>query len=74
LIILDEATIALYYNLFSLEQLLEVLEERGEGCEVVITGRYAPAELIEYAHLVTEMREIKHYYNSGVEARKGIEF
>ncbi len=42
--------------------------------EVVITGRYAPKEIIDLADLVTEMKEIKHYYNEGVEARKGIEF
>ena len=42
--------------------------------EVVLTGRYAPAELIEVADLVTEMKEIKHYYNQGVPAREGIEF
>jgi len=42
--------------------------------EIVMTGRYAPPELFEVADLVTEMKEIKHYYNKGIEARKGIEF
>jgi len=42
--------------------------------EIVITGRYAPPELIEVAELVTEMREVKHYYQQGLEAREGIEF
>ncbi len=73
LVILDEANIALYYKLFSVEQLLSVIAKRGETCEVVVTGRAAPAELIHAADLVTEMREIKHYYNAGVEARDGIE-
>jgi cob(I)alamin adenosyltransferase len=42
--------------------------------EVILTGRYAPVELFEHADLITEMREIRHYYNRGIEARKGIEF
>jgi len=42
--------------------------------EIIITGRYATDELIEFADLVTEMKEIKHYYTKGLEARKGIEF
>jgi len=42
--------------------------------EIILTGRYAPEELIATADLVTEMREIKHYYSRGVEARKGIEY
>jgi cob(I)alamin adenosyltransferase len=73
-IVLDEACIALYYNLFSVAELLESLHKRSAETEVIVTGRYAPAELIEAADLVTEMKEIKHYYTSGVEARKGIEF
>ncbi|MFW5749283.1 MAG: cob(I)yrinic acid a,c-diamide adenosyltransferase [Halanaerobium sp.] len=73
LVILDEANIAVYYELFKLEELIEILENRAPGVEVVITGRYAAAELIEYADLVTEMKEIKHYYKKGVKARVGIE-
>ena len=42
--------------------------------EIIVTGRYATAELIEFADLVTEMKEVKHYYTQGIEARKGIEF
>ncbi len=72
--VLDEACIALYYNLFSVTELLESLNKRRAETEVIVTGRYAPAELIEAADLVTEMKEIKHYYTSGVEARKGIEY
>jgi cob(I)alamin adenosyltransferase len=74
MIILDEANIAFYYNLFTPPELLSVVEERKEGTEVIITGRYAPPELIEAADLVTEMQETKHYYSEGVEARKGIEY
>jgi cob(I)alamin adenosyltransferase len=73
-VVLDEACIAVYYNLFSVAELLESLNKRREETEVIVTGRYAPGELIDAADLVTEMKEIKHYYTSGVEARKGIEY
>jgi cob(I)alamin adenosyltransferase len=73
LIILDEATIATYYNLFSVDELLAVVEKRPEEVELVITGRRADARIIEVADLVTEMKEIKHYYQEGVQAREGIE-
>jgi len=74
LIVLDEICIALHFNLLSLEYLLSVLRSKPAGTEIILTGRYAPAELIELADLVTEMKEVKHYYQSGVEARKGIEY
>lgn len=73
-IILDEATIALHFNLFPLEYLLTILRNKPDQTEIVITGRYAPPELKDMADLVTEMWEVKHYYHSGVEARKGIEY
>ena len=73
-VVLDEATIALYYQLFSIDELLDVLKNKKPETEVVITGRYAPPELIEMADLVTEMKEVKHYYTKGIEARKGIEY
>lgn len=73
MVILDEVTIALFYKLLSVEEVLEVVASKPEATEVVLTGRYAPQELIDAADLVTEMREVKHYYTSGVEARVGIE-
>ncbi|TDO92181.1 cob(I)alamin adenosyltransferase [Halanaerobium saccharolyticum] len=73
LVILDEANIAVYYQLFSAAELIEVIEKRNPEVEVVITGRYADDKVIEYADLVTEMKEIKHYYKKGVKARVGIE-
>ncbi len=73
LVILDEANIAMHFGLFSVDELLKVIESRKPECEIVITGRYAPEELIEVADLVTEMKEIKHYYSKGVLAREGIE-
>ena len=74
MVVLDEATIALYYQLFSIDEFLDVLKKKNPETEVVVTGRYAPAELIKMADLVTEMKEVKHYYTIGIEARKGIEF
>ena len=74
MIVLDEITIALYYKLFSADRLIKVLQSKSDKTEIVITGRYAPDELIKIADLVTEMKEIKHYYKDCVEARKGIEF
>lgn len=72
-IILDEANIAIFYNLFSSEQLIEILNKRNPKTEIIITGRYACPEIIDYADLVTEMMEVKHYFRQGVIARVGIE-
>lgn len=72
-VILDEANIAIYYQLFSVEELIELLKRKPEQTEIIITGRYAFDKLIECAELVTEMKEIKHYYTQGIQARIGIE-
>ncbi len=74
LVVLDEINIALHYKLFSVEEVIDMLHNRSEKVEVVLTGRNAPKELIDLADLVTEMKEVKHYYKKGIEARKGIEF
>lgn len=74
-VVLDEITIALYYKLFNVTEVIELLQSKPEQTEIVITGRYAPDELIDLADLVSEMKEVKHYYASeGIEARLGIEF
>ena len=73
MIILDEANIANYFNLFSVDDLLDFMREKPRGVELVITGRKADIRVIEAADLVTEMKEIKHYYQKGIEARSGIE-
>ena len=74
IVILDEANIAVYYNLFTAAELIDVLKRKSEAVEIIITGRYACPELLEAADLVTEMKEVKHYYTQGVQARVGIEF
>ncbi len=72
-VILDEANVAVFFGLFTTQDLLDVMDVKPEHVELVFTGRRAPQELIDRADLVTEMREIKHYYTQGVEARTGIE-
>lgn len=73
LVIFEEANIAVRYNLFPVSELLDIIKTRPEQVELVFTGRNAHPDLIEAADLVTEMKEIKHYYHSGVQARTGIE-
>lgn len=71
--VLDEIITACSFGLITLEEMLEVVALRPSGVELVFTGRNAPPELIERADLVTEMKEIKHYHQKGIKARKGIE-
>jgi cob(I)alamin adenosyltransferase len=74
-LILDEINVAVEWNLISLEDQLGLIELKPPDVELIMTGRYARSELLEAADLVTEMREIKHYYSSKkVQARKGFEF
>jgi cob(I)alamin adenosyltransferase len=73
LVVMDEVNIALHYNLFSSAEIIDLLDSRAEGTEVVLTGRHALPEILEKADLVTEMRAVKHYYKEGVKARVGIE-
>lgn len=72
-IILDEFTYPLAYEWIPLPEVLETLRQRPPGLHVVITGRSAPQELVDFADLVTEMREIKHPYKQGIKAQKGID-
>ena len=73
IVVLDELNVAIWFELLTVEQVLALLDERPENLELVLTGRRAPQELIKRADLVTEMQEVKHYYQRGVVARKGIE-
>lgn len=73
-VVFDEMTYALHYGWLEHEEVFDVLERRPQGTHVVITGRNATPELIEFADLVTEMREIKHpYRTTGLGAQPGIE-
>lgn len=73
LIILDEINVAQSLGLVSLKSVLDLMDEKPENVELIMTGRGAAQEVIEKADLVTEMREIKHYYQKGIDARTGIE-
>ncbi len=73
LVVFDEINTTLFFKLLTVEEVLAVLDLKPEKTEVILTGRYAPQEIMDRADLVTEMKEIKHYYNAGVDARVGIE-
>jgi cob(I)alamin adenosyltransferase len=74
LVIVDEINYCLHRNLIPLERAIALVESRPANVELVFTGRYAPEELIDRAGVVTEMRKIKHHFDQGVTARRGIEF
>ena len=73
MVILDEANVATHFGLFPVEELLNLIHARPNHVELILTGRRADPRVIEQANLVTEMREIRHYYAEGLEARDGIE-
>lgn len=73
LVVLDEVCVSIHFGLITIDQLLALLDARPETVELVLTGRYCPEPVLERADLVTEMREVRHYYTRGVRARKGIE-
>lgn len=73
IVILDEVNVAIYFKLLTEKELLDFIDQKPKEVELILTGRYAPQSIIERADLVTEMKEIKHYYQKGVKARKGFE-
>lgn len=73
LIILDEINIALKLKLIPLKEVLDLIKHTPRGIELVLTGRYAPSQLIRSADLVSQIKEVKHYYKRGFRGRKGIE-
>ena len=73
MVVLDEINCAMFFGLIDVGEVLDLIKNKPVHTELILTGRCAPDEIIEAADLVTEMREIKHYYNEGVPARKGIE-
>jgi len=74
LVILDEINVAYKLGLLSLEDLLALLKNKASRTELILTGRGAPSELLKRADLVSQIIPVKHPYNSGVKARKGIEY
>lgn len=74
LIILDEANIAIDMGFIDLQEMLQVLKNKPDEMEIVLTGRNARQEIIDIAHLVSEIKPVKHYWDTGISARKGIEY
>jgi len=73
-VILDEVNVALHLRLIKTNDIIELVKNKPAYVELILTGRYAPSEIIELADYVTEMKEIKHPYRKGVQPRKGIEY
>jgi cob(I)alamin adenosyltransferase len=74
IVVLDEITYPMSYGWITVEEVIDALRRRPQGLHVIITGRDAPQELIDFADLVTEMREVKHPYEKGLKAQAGIDF
>lgn len=73
ILVLDEINVAVYFRLVTVAEVLELMEMKPEKMELILTGRYAPPQLIHRADLVTRMECVKHYYDAGIPARDGIE-
>ena len=74
IVILDEINVAIELGVLKVDEVLPLIDERPPTVELVLTGRYAPAEFCERADLITEMKKVKHCYDEGVGMREGIEF
>lgn len=74
LIILDEINVAVDFKLIPLKDVLKLMDEKPEKVELVLTGRYAHPDMIKQADLVSEILEIKHPYQNGIQSRKGIDW
>jgi len=73
IVVLDEINTAVHFKIVPERDVLDFLDVSPESVEIVLTGRYAPASFIDRADLVTEMKDVKHYFDQGVPAREGIE-
>lgn len=74
MIILDEINVAVSFGLIQSNDVIELMKSTPENVEIILTGRYMPEEFIEYADLISEIREVKHHFQTGTPARKGIEY
>ena len=74
LIILDEANIVIDMGILNVDEVVDVLKSKPDELEIVLTGRNAHPKIIEIAHLVSEIKPVKHYWDTGIAARKGIEY
>lgn len=74
LVILDEINVALHYKLVDKDRFIDFIKRKPVSLEIILTGRHASPELIELAHLVSEIKSIKHPFDAGIKARRGIEY
>jgi len=74
MVILDEVNVAVDYGLVPVDELVRIIRVRPDSVEVILTGRYAHEKLIDLADMVSEIKEIKHHYRKGIQAREGIEY
>ena len=74
LVILDEISNAVHCGYISINEMVGLIQKKAPHIELILTGRHAPKEIIEMADLVTEMKKIKHYFDDGIKARRGIEY
>lgn len=74
LIVCDEINVAMACGLLKTSKVLELVEKRPDGVDLVFTGRYCPDEVVDAADMVSEVKEVKHHYRKGVPAREGIEY
>lgn len=74
MVILDEINVALDFKLLSIDDVVEMIKNKPPSVDMILTGRYAPPEIIAVADTVSEIQEIKHHYSAGVKERAGIEF
>jgi cob(I)alamin adenosyltransferase len=74
LVVLDEINNSLFKGFISINDVVSLVQKKAPHTELILTGRHAPKEIIEMADLVTEMKNVKHYYDDGIKARRGIEY
>ncbi|MBI4303743.1 MAG: cob(I)yrinic acid a,c-diamide adenosyltransferase [Chloroflexi bacterium] len=74
LVILDEVNVAVSWKLVELDDVVKLVQDKPSDVELILTGRYADAKLVEMADLVTECTKVKHPYDKGIKARAGIEY
>lgn len=74
IIILDEINVAVAFGLISVKEVVDILKKIPRRLELILTGRYMPDEFLEYADLISEIKEVKHHFQKGTSARKGIEY
>lgn len=74
MVILDEINVALDFKLIDLNEVIDLIKNKPPEIDLILTGRYAPGEIIKLADTVSEVKEIKHHYNAGIKNRAGIEY